>query len=158
MTPPAEKKPKKNPLVTIPWSSLVNIQSSADFNDPAGRQLDFSVVHGFGELNFQANTFSSFEEAPVYFFQLVGLLWRVLGVTWRPDNNCLKVGALFDHEFTQPEQVDDLVVGADVGVLDGNLGHVRLEEPTEERLVRVTLRIVFNSNLWKKVNELLITY
>ena len=42
------------------------------------------------------------------------------------------------------------MVGADVGVLDCNLDHVRLEEATEERLVRVTLRIVLNSNLRKK--------
>ncbi len=95
---------------------LIEIQSSADLDDPAVVETDFAVVDVGVELDLQLDV--KLQQALLELFQLLcHLSQRGLVVVPR-DQGDLFHGASFQHRLAEPNKVLDLVLQPDVRIFD----------------------------------------
>ncbi len=97
---------------------LIDIETAANFDEPAVVQPDLSVVNNITELPGKLNAvfLKAFLEMGEFFFHLALLVLAV-------GSGCQFYGfcrANLYYQLTEPYQVQYLMLAADVGVFNGN--------------------------------------
>ena len=99
----------------FPVRSFIDVETAAEPNHPAGVQPHLPVVQGGGELPGERHPPT--RQATLQLGQLGLLLPRLVRVPGCEDSDLLKAGTAGNRKLAQPQEVDQLVVGPQVGIL-----------------------------------------